>query len=132
VVENAEAAIAAACRATGATLLDFTAAPVYLGAQTRGGHEWLVEFAEPPADLVRFGQVLDRTLREINSDYDAKRQYDLALVAPVVRVAPPGTFAAWLRAKGKLGGQHKVPRLANDRGLLEELLATVPSRPIGA
>ena len=122
VIENAEAAVAAACRATGATLTDFTAAPVYLGARTRGGHEWVIEFAQPPAEPARFTQLLDDALRGLNSDYDAKRQYDLALVAPVVHLAPPGTFAAWLRAKGKLGGQHKVPRLANDRALLEELL----------
>ena len=131
VIENAEAAVAAACRATGATLTDFTAAPVFLGAHTRGGHEWVIEFAEPPTDPVRFAQTLDDTLRQVNSDYDAKRQYDLALAAPVVRVAPPGTFAGWLRAKGKLGGQYKVPRLANDRALLEELLAEIQSRPIG-
>jgi GH3 auxin-responsive promoter len=123
VVENAEAAVAAACLATGAMLVDFTAAPIYLQANERGGHEWLIEFAQPPVDSAQFTAVLDQTLRQLNSDYDAKRQYDLALVAPVVRIAQPGTFAAWLRAKGKLGGQHKVPRLANDRVLLEELLA---------
>ncbi|MBC7447515.1 MAG: GH3 auxin-responsive promoter family protein [Hymenobacteraceae bacterium] len=122
VVENAEAAVAAACRATNATLTDFTAAPVYLGAHSRGGHEWIVEFSQPPDELARFTQALDESLRLINSDYDAKRQYDLALVAPRVHVAPAGTFAAWLRTKGKLGAQHKVPRLANDRTLLEELL----------
>jgi hypothetical protein len=123
VVENAEIAVEAACLATGAALTDFTAAPVFLSATARGGHEWLLEFVQPPTDILRFGQVLDATLRQLNSDYDAKRQYDLALVAPVVRVAPAGTFAAWLRAKGKLGGQHKVPRLTNDRALLEELIA---------
>lgn len=123
VVENAEAAIAAACRATGATLTDFTAAPVFFDAHTRGGHEWVIEFSKPPTELPRFTHLLDETLRELNSDYDAKRQYDLALVAPRVCVVPPGTFGAWLRARGKLGGQHKVPRLANDRALIEELLA---------
>lgn len=122
VIENAEAAIAAACAATAATLTDFTAAPVYLGAHARGGHEWLIEFTQPPADVARFTRVLDDTLRQLNSDYDAKRQHDLALVAPVVRTAPPGTFARWLRARGKLGGQHKVPRLQNDRALLKEIL----------
>ncbi len=125
VVENAEAAVAAACYATGGILTDFTAAPVYLGAQTRGGHEWIIEFAKPPTDLGRFTRTLDDTLRHLNSDYDAKRQHDLALVAPVVHAAPAGTFAAWLRQKGKLGGQHKVPRLANDRALIEEVLAAI-------
>ena len=122
VVENAEAAVSAACLATAAALTDFTAAPVYLGLTTRGRHEWLFEFAQLPTDMARFAQVLDDTLRHLNSDYDAKRQHDLALAPPLIRLAPPGTFAAWLRAKGKLGGQHKVPRLTNDRSLLEELL----------
>lgn len=125
VVENAEVAVAAACQATHATLTDFTAAPIYFQGQSRAGHEWLVEFGQPPADVARFTQVLDATLRQVNSDYDAKRQHDLALVAPRVRVAPPGTFAQWLRARGKLGGQHKVPRLANDRTLLDELLGAL-------
>ncbi len=123
VVENAEAAVAAACAATGALLTDFTAAPVYLQATTRGCHEWLVEFTHPPADAARFTQTLDQALRQLNSDYDAKRQHDLALSAPRLTVAPPGTFARWLRARGKLGGQHKVPRLANDRTVLDELKA---------
>lgn len=122
VVENAEAAVAAACRATGAILTDFTAAPVYFRAGERGGHEWLVEFTQAPTDRERFAAVLDDTLRAVNSDYDAKRQHDLALVAPLVREVPAGTFGAWLRQKGKLGGQHKVPRLMNDRTVVEEVL----------
>ncbi|GAA4390304.1 GH3 auxin-responsive promoter family protein [Hymenobacter koreensis] len=124
VVENAEAAVAAAAEATGALVRDFTAAPIYFeaGAGSRGGHQWLVEFVQPPASAQQFAEVLDTTLRQINSDYDAKRHRDMALQPPVLTVAAPGTFEAWLAKKGKLGGQHKVPRLSNSRELLEALL----------
>ena len=125
IVENAEAAVSAACRATGAVIENYTAAPVYLRSEDqrrRGGHEWLIEFARPPANPAQFAQVLDDTLRGVNSDYDAKRYRDLALVAPVVLPLPAGTFYRWMKQRGKLGGQHKVPRLSNDRKVLEELL----------
>ena len=129
IIENAEAAVAAASRATGAAVRDFTAAPVWFAADagrgtSRGGHEWAVEFvgAEAP-DPVRFAAVLDATLRQLNSDYDAKRHRDLALALPLLRVVPPGTFEAWLARQGKLGGQHKVPRLLNSREVLEGVLA---------
>jgi len=127
VIENADAALAAACRATGATVRDFTAAPIYFNAAdtSRGGHQWLVEFSTPPAQLEQFVTVLDDTLRQLNSDYDAKRHRDLALLLPQITVAPPGTFEQWLARKGKLGGQHKVPRLSNSRELLEEVLQLV-------
>ncbi len=126
VIENAEAAVAAAARATGTTVRDFTAAPVYFAAHeaaSRGGHEWAVEFVgSPPAAPAQFARVLDATLRELNSDYDAKRHRDLALVPPRLHVLPAGTFEAWLGAQGKLGGQHKVPRLSNSRQVLEAVL----------
>jgi hypothetical protein len=124
VVENAEAAVAAACAATGALVRDYTAAPVYFGsgAHSRGGHQWLVEFTQPPHDEARFVEVLDATLRQLNSDYDAKRYRDMALQPPVLTVAAAGTFEQWLARRSKLGGQHKVPRLSNSRELLEELL----------
>ncbi|GAA4019185.1 GH3 auxin-responsive promoter family protein [Hymenobacter fastidiosus] len=124
VIENADAAIAAACTATGTTVRDFTVAPIYFDATraSRGGHQWLVEFSRPPRDPARFAIVLDQTLRQLNSDYDAKRHRDLALVAPVLTIAAPGTFERWLRRKGKLGGQHKVPRLSNSREVVEEIL----------
>ena len=125
IVENAEAAITKACAATQAIISNFTAAPVYFEGKSRGGHQWLIEFAQAPTDLKTFTQVLDQTLREINSDYDAKRQQDLALQAPLITVAPPGTFLNWMRRKGKLGGQHKVPRLSNSREHLEEMLASM-------
>jgi hypothetical protein len=122
IIENAEAAITEACNQTGAIITNFTVAPVYFEGRSRGGHEWVIEFAQAPGDLKKFEYLLDSTLREINSDYDAKRQQDLALVAPRIHVAPPGTFLQWLEGKGKLGGQHKVPRLSNSREHLEEIL----------
>jgi hypothetical protein len=126
VIENAEAAVAAAASATGVQVSDFTAAPVYFAAEaaSRGGHEWAVECAgPPPADATLFAQVLDHTLRQLNSDYDAKRHRDLALGPPRVHLVPAGTFEAWLRSRGPLGGQRKVPRLSNAREVLEEVLA---------
>jgi len=130
VIENAEAAVAAASRATGALVRDFTAAPVWFaGAHdaSRGGHEWAVEFAPgatPGPDAARFAEVLDETLCRLNSDYAAKRHRGLALAPPRVHVLPGGTFDAWLAGQGKLGGQHKVPRLLNSREVLEAVLAT--------
>ncbi|SFG65847.1 GH3 auxin-responsive promoter [Pontibacter chinhatensis] len=122
IVENAEVAITAACDATGAVISNFTAAPIYLENDKRGGHEWLIEFEKEPSDLKRFTQVLDEKLREVNSDYDAKRQNDIALQEPLVHAAPVGTFLNWLSHKGKLGGQNKVPRLSNTREYLEEIM----------
>ena len=122
IVENAEAAITQACAETNAILANFTAAPIYFEGKNRGGHQWLIEFSREPDDLAKFTHTLDQTLRDINSDYDAKRQQDLALQAPLVTVAPLGTFLNWMRRKGKLGGQHKVPRLSNSREYLEEML----------
>ncbi|WP_183405332.1 MULTISPECIES: GH3 auxin-responsive promoter family protein [Hymenobacter] len=125
VVENADAAIAAACQATGTTVRDYTAAPVYFATHdgaSRGRHQWLIEFHQAPAEPNQFVEVLDHTLRQLNSDYDAKRHRDLALTPPQLTVAPSGTFEQWLAARGKLGGQHKVPRLSNSRELIEEIL----------
>ncbi|NDK54812.1 GH3 auxin-responsive promoter family protein [Pontibacter fetidus] len=122
IVENAEAAITKACEATGAIITNFTAAPVYMGSGKRGGHEWLIEFEKAPDNLKQFTYLLDETLREVNSDYDAKRQNDIALQGPIVHAAPQGTFMNWLRDKGKLGGQNKVPRLSNSREYLEEIM----------
>jgi hypothetical protein len=124
IVENAEAAISYACAQTGATLTNFTAAPIYFeDSQSKGAHEWVVEFKTPPADLEDFADKLDQHLREINSDYDAKRHKNLALQRLQLHAAQKGLFEAWLAKKGKLGGQHKVPRLSNSREFMEEILA---------
>jgi hypothetical protein len=122
IVENAEAAITRACEATGAIITNFTAAPIFMESGKRGGHEWLIEFEKQPDNLKQFTYLLDETLREVNSDYDAKRQNDIALQGPIVHAAPQGTFMNWLREKGKLGGQNKVPRLSNSREYLEEIM----------
>ncbi len=123
IVENAERAIELACQATGAAIKNFTAAPVYFGQNgKKGSHEWIVEFAIPPENLKAFGQKLDGYLRELNSDYDAKRYMDMALTAPVIHLAPDGTFDKWLKSKGKLGGQNKVPRLYNNREYIDDIL----------
>ncbi|WP_046244334.1 GH3 auxin-responsive promoter family protein [Hymenobacter terrenus] len=129
VIENAEVAVAAASQATGVAVRDFTAAPVWFAvdsAASRGGHEWVVEFTSAIAhpDLEQFGAVLDATLCEVNSDYAAKRHRSLALAPPRLRAVPAGTFEAWLAGQGKLGGQHKVPRLLNSREVLEAVLTT--------
>jgi hypothetical protein len=121
IVDNADRGIAEACAATGAVVRDYTAGPVYMANDARGGHQWAIEFERRPDDLERFIDTLDRSLRAVNSDYDAKRTGDMALRRPVVHVLPDGTFHAWLKARGKLGGQHKVPRLRNDREILDSL-----------
>lgn len=122
IVENADRGIQAACMATGSVVTEYTAGPVFMDAQARGRHEWVIEFEEPPADLELFTSVMDSTLRELNSDYDAKRAAGLVLQRPLIHIVPPGTFHHWMKARGKLGGQHKVPRLCNDRSLLDQLL----------
>jgi hypothetical protein len=102
---------------------DYTAGPIYFSESGNGGHEWLVEFERKPADLSHFTYELDAALKSINSDYDAKRYRDIALRMPLLHPLPAGTFNRWLRSKGKLGGQHKVPRLSNDRRYIEEILS---------
>lgn len=128
IIENAETAITAACNATGAVLNNFTAGPIYLGTESKGGHEWIIEFARSPSSMEDFTTVLDQTLRDVNSDYDAKRHMDMALVKPMVHNVPEGTFYEWLKQRGKIGGQIKVPRLANSRKYLDEILNLVNSR----
>jgi GH3 auxin-responsive promoter len=122
IVENADAAIIFACQETGAVMAEYTAGPVYFENGTKGRHEWIVEFSIPPSDLLQFTALLDQHLRSINSDYDAKRFQELALLDPIVHLAPNHTFYNWMATRGKLGGQHKVPRLSNSREYLNSLL----------
>ncbi len=122
IIDNAENALIEACRVTSAKIRDYTAAPIYFTGENTGGHEWVIEFEEQPTDFEQFVDVLDQTLRDINSDYDAKRFNDMAIVRPKVHNAAPHTFYKWLKEKGKLGGQHKVPRLANNREYIDEIL----------
>jgi hypothetical protein len=123
IVENAESALAFACSKTNALVSNFTAGPVYMQGKHSGGHEWIIEFEKSPENLAAFIQLLDDKLREINSDYDAKRYQDIALQKPIVHHVPNGTFYNWLKKRGKLGGQNKVPRLANSREYLDEILS---------
>lgn len=122
IVENAEAAITRACEATGAVIADYTAGPVYMSGGNNGRHEWIIEFAQEPDNQQQFNLLLDETLRQVNSDYDAKRYNDMVLKKPLIHAVPRGTFYAWMRQRGKLGGQHKVPRLANSREYLDDIL----------
>jgi hypothetical protein len=128
IVENAEKAIQFAAEHTDAMISNFTAAPVYFdGSGSKGAHEWVVEFQKEPADPNEFNRLVDEHLREINSDYDAKRHKGLALIEPIIHHAPHGLFEKWMRKRGKLGGQHKVPRLSNSREYLDELLEMIQS-----
>ena len=122
IVDNADKAIAIASEKTGAIVNDYTAAPVYFSEASNGAHEWLIEFEKEPADLETFTNELDAALKNINSDYEAKRYKSIALRLPIIHSLKKGTFEEWLRSKGKLGGQHKVPRLSNERTLVEEIL----------
>jgi hypothetical protein len=122
IIDNADYAITKACEATGAIVTDYTAAPIYMSDSSNGAHEWLIEFAKPPHSLEAFTIALDNALKQVNSDYEAKRTKDIALRMPVIHSISIGCFQSWLRSKGKLGGQHKVPRLSNERTYLEEIL----------
>jgi hypothetical protein len=121
IVDNSDAAIAIAAEKTGAIVSDYTAAPVYFSNNSNGAHEWLIEFDTPPQSLDAFAIALDTALKNCNSDYEAKRHKDIALRMPIVQAVPVGTFKNWLKSKGKLGGQHKVPRLSNERTIIEEI-----------
>lgn len=123
IVDNSDQAIAMASQKTNAIVNDYTAAPVYFGDNNNGAHEWLIEFEKEPADIDTFTDELDTALQQINSDYEAKRYKDIALTRPVIHVLKKGVFTTWLKSKGKLGGQHKVPRLSNERTYLEEILS---------
>lgn len=123
IMDNAEKGLAYACRETGAEVLEYTAAPVFMDEQAKCRHQWLIEFAKAPDDMEKFATLLDRKLQEINSDYEAKRYKDITLQHLEISVARKELFNDWLKQKGKLGGQHKVPRLSNSRKNIDELLA---------
>ncbi|MBP7510631.1 MAG: GH3 auxin-responsive promoter family protein [Bacteroidia bacterium] len=134
VIENADDAMKVACDKTGALLIDYTAAPIYFTADNKGGHEWLIEFEKEPHCINTFTELLDQNLKNKNSDYEAKRFKDMAMTMPVVKVVPKGTFQTWLKKSGKLGGQHKVPRLSNHRDFVNDILETCysPARQMSA
>jgi hypothetical protein len=122
IVDNAERGLAYACQKTGAVVSEYTAAPVFMDSKAKCRHQWIVEFAKEPADITEFGKILDRKLQELNSDYEAKRYKDITLQPLEIIKARTGLFNDWLKKNGKLGGQHKVPRLSNNRDIIEILL----------
>lgn len=123
IVDNAENGLDTACKATGAQIREYTAAPVYMDTRGKCRHQWLIEFARQPDSLEHFADILDHRLQEINSDYEAKRYKDITLQHLEIIPAREGLFADWLKSKGKLGGQHKIPRLSNNRTYIDEMLA---------
>ncbi|MBO4891898.1 MAG: GH3 auxin-responsive promoter family protein [Prevotella sp.] len=123
IVDNAEKGLAYACEQTGAEVLEYTAAPVFMDANAKCRHQWLIEFSKPPEDLQLFSDLLDKHLQEINSDYEAKRYKDITLQHLEIIQARENLFNDWLKLRGKLGGQHKVPRLSNSRETIEQLMA---------
>lgn len=123
IMDNAEQGLAYACAKTGAQILDYTAAPVYMDSNAKCRHQWLIEFSKEPDNLDEFSTLLDKKLQEINSDYEAKRYHDVTLQHLEVIKARPNVFNDWLKSKGKLGGQHKIPRLSNSRKNIDEMLA---------
>jgi len=122
IIDNAEKALAIASRKCKVNILDYTAAPLYFSGKDSAAHEWLIEFEKAPENLDFFNETLDNALKSLNSDYEAKRYHNMVLRPPMVKAVPPGTFYKWLKSKGKLGGQNKVPRLSNNRTILEEIL----------
>lgn len=123
IMDNAEKGLAYACRETGAEVSEYTAAPVYMDSNAKCRHQWLIEFSKRPDDIIRFAELLDKRLQEVNSDYEAKRSHDVTLQPLELIEARQGLFNNWLKSKGKLGGQHKIPRLSNDRKNIDELIA---------
>lgn len=122
IVNNADHAIAEASSKTDAIIREYTVAPIYMDGKNQSKHEWLIEFEREPNDAHRFMFLLDESLRSVNSDYDAKRTKNMALGKPLLHILKSGSFDAWLQKKGKLGGQHKVPRLMNSREIVEQIL----------
>ena len=122
IIDNAEKAIQTACAKTNSIIKEYTAAPVFMASDQKGAHQWLIEFEKMPENIDEFNFILDNALMSVNSDYEAKRYKNITLEKPHITIAKPGLFYQWLKEKGKLGGQNKVPRLSNNRDLIEELL----------
>ncbi len=122
IIDNTDKALEIACEKTNAEIVEYTAGPIYMDDNQKGGHQWLIEFEKPPENIDYFAEVLDNALKSLNSDYEAKRYKNLTLDFPKINILKPGTFYEWLKQKGKIGGQHKVPRLANNRKYIEEIL----------
>ncbi len=123
IIENTEEALRDICEKTGAEIKDYTVAPIFMRGREKGAHEWIIEFRKAPEQIDYFTEVLDSALKALNSDYEAKRYNNMTLRMPKVHIARENLFYDWLKSKDKLGGQHKIPRLSNERGYLDELLS---------
>ncbi len=121
-IDNAEQALLIACEKTNSSITEYTAAPVFFNDSESGSHQWIIEFEKEPEDLNFFSELLDNALKNLNSDYEAKRFGDILLKPPTIMKAKRGTFFNWLKSKNKLGGQYKVPRLSNERKIINEIL----------
>ena len=121
-IDNVETALAKACESTGANIIEYTGAPIYMKEDESGAHEWIFEFGEMPNNLDYFIEIFDNHLKAINSDYEAKRYNNITLKKPVVHLAKNNLFYRWMEQRGKLGGQNKVPRLSNNREYIDPLL----------
>ncbi len=124
-IENTDKALEMTCSTLGAAVKEYTVAPIFIEGQNKGGHEWLIEFEKYPDSLIKFNDLLDINLQKVNSDYEAKRYKNMALQKLSIRTMPTGSFHNWLKSKGKYGGQSKVPRLANHREYIEEILSFI-------
>ncbi|WMI69444.1 GH3 auxin-responsive promoter family protein [Mangrovimonas sp. YM274] len=122
IIENAEDALKEVCRKTASEIVEYTAAPIFMNGHDKGSHEWLIEFKTPPKDVNQFGELFDNALKSLNSDYEAKRYNNMTLNMPKINIAREHLFYDWLKQHNKLGGQHKVPRLSNNREYMDELL----------
>ena len=120
-VENTDQAIAKACQLTYTEVIEYTVAPIFMDGKEKGAHEWMIEFKKNPTDIDQFRTILDETLQSLNSDYEAKRYNNMTLNPLVINLARPQLFYDWLKERNKLGGQHKIPRLSNQREYLEQL-----------
>jgi hypothetical protein len=121
-VENTDTALAKTCKGFNCEMIDYTVAPIFMKDNQKGAHEWIIEFKNPPEDIAKFSRALDENIQALNSDYEAKRFNNMTLNPLVLHVARPHLFYDWLKQQDKLGGQHKVPRLSNERTYLESLL----------
>ncbi len=123
IIENAETALKKACKQTNSEILEYTAAPIFMTENKKGAHEWLIEFSKKPTNINFFIEILDNALKSLNSDYEAKRNLNITLETPKITIAKKGLFYQWLKTKSKLGGQHKIPRLSNNRKIIDEILS---------
>jgi hypothetical protein len=122
-IENTDKALSLTCNELQCSVKDYTVAPGFMQGKEKGAHEWIIEFEQAPDSSTQFSQMLDLHLQSINSDYEAKRYNNMTLNPLKVNVARTNLFYDWLKTHNKLGGQHKIPRLSNQRDYLEELLA---------